>query len=276
VQQQSITTSTNTPTKHSVAVASPLQQQRDVAEHQMHYVPPTKQGLQYEYQYHHLQQFTHPAIVRSATTTPNSSSSSSGDGNNADAVMTSSASDSTMPMGLSTYEGVTSFDALLQQPLSVLQPVTPAINSFTTPFSNGTFSNGSTALFGLRCDDNHSLTQLPVPDSSNPIAQRQSTRVTRSRTLDNLINDDVDDVVLTAPILSANSNSNTAAAVQQQRDMNNSFNINMNNNSSGSTSSSSNSSSTDDAKRRSADRLAEIDMRTIAEQMSTSILDFDA
>jgi hypothetical protein len=266
VQQQPIATSTTTPaTKHSGAVASPLQQQRDVAE-QMQYVPPTKQGLQYEYQYHHLQQFTHPAIVRSATTTPNSSSSS-GDGN------TTNADASTMPIGLSTYEGVTSFDTLLQQPLSVLQPVTPAINSFTTPFSNSTFSNGSTALFGLRCDDNHSLTQLPVPDSSNTMAQRQSTRVTRSRTLDNLINDDVDDVVLTAPILSANSNSNTAAAVQQQRDMNNSFN--MNNNSS-SSSSSSNSCSTDDANRRSADRLAEIDMRTIAEQMSTSILDFDA
>eukprot|EP00953_Heterococcus_sp_UTEX-ZZ885_P026333 14231-Heterococcus_DN1.PRE.1 len=272
VQQQAVAAATTTPaTKHSVAVASPLQQQqRDVAEQQMHYVAPTKQGLQYEYQYHHLQQFTHPAIVRSATTTPNSSSSSSGDGN------TTSAGASTMPIGLSTYEGVTSFDTLLQQPLSVLQPVTPAINSFTTPFSNSTFSNGSTALFGLRCDDNHSLTQLPVPDNSNTIAQRQSTRVTRSRTLDNLINDDVDDVVLTAPILAANSNSNMIAAAQQQRDMNTSFNMNNNNSSSTSSSSSSNSCSTDDAKRRSADRLAEIDMRTIAEQMSTSILDFDA
>jgi hypothetical protein len=272
VQQQPVAAANTTPaTKHSAVVASPLQQQCDVAE-QMHYVAPTKQGLQYEYQYHHLQQFTHPAIVRSATTTPNSSSSSSGDGN------TTNADASTMPTGLSTYEGVTSLDALLQQPLSALQPVTPAIKSFTTPFSNSTFSNGSTALFGLRCDDNHSLAQLPVPDNSNTIAQRQSTRVTRSRTLDNLINDDFDDVVLTAPVLAANSNSNMIAAAQQQRDMNTSFNMNNNNSSStsNSSSSSSNSCSTDDAKRRSADRLAEIDMRTIAEQMSTSILDFDA
>jgi hypothetical protein len=94
-----------------------------------------------------------------------------------------------------------------------------------------------------------------------------------------MINDDVDDVVLTAPVLAANCNSNTAAVVaaavqQQQRNMN--TYVNDNNNSS--TSSSSSSCSADDANRRriSADRLAEIDMRTIAEQMSTSILDFDA